>query len=178
MRRAQRVLLSRIVVWGGACVAALLLSACTPEQSGVAKPKDFGEADACVLDGMYLADFPGPKGQIHYADGRIDWFCDSVELLHTLKMPESVQAIAGAFVQDMGKAEWEQPRGHWIDARSAFYVFGSSRMGSMGPTAASFATRAEAEAFARQYGGTVKSFAEVTAEDVRLDGGALHDDKM
>lgn len=164
--------------FGVALIFFLLLSGCAPESGNLATPKDFSEGDACVLDGMYLADFPGPKGQIHYADGRVDWFCDTVELLHTLKAPESVEAITAAFVQDMAKAQWERPRGHWIDARSAFYVFGSSQLGSMGPTAASFATRADAEAFARRYGGKVKTFAEVTEEEVRLDGAALHDDKM
>lgn len=164
--------------WGTVLFSVGLLTACSSDSASNAAPKDFSEGDACVLDGMYLADFPGPKGQLRYADGRVDWFCDTVELLHTLLAPESVESITGAFVQDMAKADWERPRGHWIDARSAFYVFGSSRLGSMGPTAVSFAHRADAEAFARNYGGTVKTFAEVTTEDVRLDGAALHDDKM
>ncbi|WP_217126300.1 nitrous oxide reductase accessory protein NosL [Hydrogenophilus thiooxidans] len=164
--------------WGTVLLSVGLLTACSSDSAGNAAPKDFSEGDACVLDGMYLADFPGPKGQLIFADGRVAWFCDTVELLHTLLAQETVKSIAGAFVQDMAKADWERPRGQWIEARSAFYVFGSSRLGSMGPTAVSFANRADAEAFARKYGGAVKTFAEVTAEDVRLDGAALHDDKM
>ncbi|WP_301101193.1 nitrous oxide reductase accessory protein NosL [Propionivibrio sp.] len=47
------------------------------------------------------------------------------------------------------------PQGHWIDARSAFYVVGSSRKGSMEPTVASFGAEADAKTFSAQYGGKV-----------------------
>ena len=36
--------------------------------------------------------------------------------------------------------------GNWIDAKKAVYVFGSKRLGSMGPTAASFSSEADAQA--------------------------------
>ena len=52
------------------------------------------------------------------------------------------------YVQDMARADWERPRGHWIDATAAFYVKGSRKHGSMGPTLASFAQEADARAFA------------------------------
>jgi copper chaperone NosL len=78
----------------------------------------------------------------------------------------------------MGKADWEAPRGHWIDARGAFYVHGSKRRGSMGPTLASFSSEAEARKFADEWGGKVLKFADVTADMVVLDGGALHDQRM
>jgi len=81
-------------------------------------------------------------------------------------------------VQDMAKADWERPTGHWIDARSAFYVFGSRKKGSMGATAASFASAADAQAFVAANGGKVVSFAEVTPAMVDLSGGALHDTRM
>jgi copper chaperone NosL len=78
----------------------------------------------------------------------------------------------------MGQADWDQPRGHWIDARQAFYVLGSQRHGSMGPTAASFAGEAEAQTFVQQHGGRLLRYAEIKPEMVDLSGGALHDTRM
>jgi copper chaperone NosL len=78
----------------------------------------------------------------------------------------------------MGNTNWDDPQDNWIDARSAWYVHGSSRRGAMGPTLASFAERTAAEKFAEEYGGTVLSFEQVTPEQVILDGGALHDTRM
>lgn len=57
-------------------------------------------------------------------------------------------------------------------------MFGSKRLGSMGPTAASFSSEADAQAFAAQHGGKVLKFDEVKPDMVILDGGALHDQSM
>lgn len=92
--------------------------------------------------------------------------------------PEQARLVTGMFVQDMGKTDWDKPVGNWIDAKKAVYVFGSKRLGSMGPTAASFSSEADAQAFAAQHGGKVLKFDEVKPDMVILDGGALHDQSM
>lgn len=161
--------------------AAGLLAACGGEgggkQTGAAIEID--PSTSCALDGMLLADYPGPKAQIHY-DGvaQPDWFCDTVEMFSIYLNPEQARRVLSLYVQDMGKADWEAPRGHWIDARGAFYVHGSKRRGSMGPTLASFSSEADARKFADEWGGKVLKFADVTADMVVLDGGALHDQRM
>jgi copper chaperone NosL len=128
---------------------------------------------------MLLADYPGPKGQIHYAGANTpDYFCDLVELFRMYLKPEQARVVRAIYVHDMGKANWEEPRGHWVDARTAHFVIGSRRHGSMGPTIASFAAEADARTFAREFGGRVATFAEVRPEDAVLDGGALHDGPM
>jgi copper chaperone NosL len=48
----------------------------------------------------------------------------------------------------------------------------------MGPTLGSFAQEAAANKFAAAYGGKVLKFADITADMVALDGGALHDQPM
>ena len=162
--------------------AAGLLAACGRQDANgdaTLVAVEIDDSTSCVLDGMLLADYPGPKAQIHY-DGltQPDWFCDTVEMFSLYLNPEQARRVSALFVQDMGKADWDQPRGHWIDARTAIYVHGSQRRGSMGPTIASFATEQDARAFAGQYGGTVLRFAEITPAMVVLDGGALHDQRM
>ena len=170
---------------GFAALAALstagLLSGCgdkAAEQTSLA-PVEIDRSTSCELDGMLLADYPGPKAQIHYAgQDKPSFFCDTVELFNTLLAGEQVRPIRAVYVQDMGQAQWEEPKGHWIDAKSAIYVLGSKRHGSMGPTIGSFAQEADAKKFAGEYGGKVLRFAEITPAMVDLSGGALHDTRM
>lgn len=158
-------------------MATIALAACGQSNTSTAiVPLEINQSTSCSLDGMLLADYPGPKAQIHYAgQPEPDFFCDTVEMFHMFLNPEQVRAVRGMFVQDMGKADWDVPRGHWIDAKNAWYVYGSKRDGSMGPTIASFAVEADAAKFAAEYGGKVYRFAEITADMVVLDGGVLHD---
>ena len=142
-------------------------------------PREIAGGTECSLDGMLLGDYPGPKAQIHYAGVEHPaYFCDMVEMFRTYLKPEQVRAVRALYVQDMGKAAWDEPRGHWIDARAAFFVVGSRRHGSMGPTIASFAAKADADRFSADYGGRVVPFDGVKPEDAVLDGGALHDSLM
>ena len=172
----------RRLLCGCAGLAALAaLSACgrSDERAAAPVPLEVDADTSCTLDGMLLADYPGPKGQMQYASApKLEWYCDTIELLAVLQRPEQARVPSAAWVQDMAKADWERPTGHWIDARSAFYVFGSRKKGSMGATAASFATAADAQAFVAANGGKVVPFAEVTPAMVDLSGGALHDTRM
>lgn len=133
---------------------------------------------SCALDGMLLLDYPGPKGQIVYDKGEVDFFCDTMEMMSIYLRPEQQKRIRGVFTQDMGKADWQAPRGNWIDAKTAFYVLGSKVLGSMGPTLATFARQEDAEAFARKNGGKVLRFSEITVDMVSLTGGVLRDEQM
>ncbi|MBC3869935.1 nitrous oxide reductase accessory protein NosL [Undibacterium oligocarboniphilum] len=142
-------------------------------------PLEIDPRTTCDLDGMLLSDFPGPKAQVFYAgQNNPVFFCDTVELFHTLLAPEQVRKVQAVYVQDMGKADWEQPQGNWIDANAAYYVFGSRRRGSMGTTIASFSQESAAGQFATQWGGRLLRYADIRADMVDLSGGALHDSKM
>jgi copper chaperone NosL len=174
----------RLLCRCGAALAAfgtLALAGCSRESgdTAAAAAADFDNAASCALDGMLLAEYPGPKGQLLVGgQAQPEWYCDTLELLNVLLRPEQVRKLRGAWVQDMARADWERPRGHWVDARSAHYVLGSRRKGSMGATAASFAEAAAAQAFAAQQGGRVLAFADLKPEMVDLSGGALHDTRM
>lgn len=163
-----------------AAFAATVLVGCGQSATETAVvPLEINQGTSCSLDGMLLADYPGPKAQIHYAgQAEPDYFCDTVEMFHMFLNPEQVRAVRGIFVQDMGKADWDQPRDHWIDAKTAYYVHGSKRLGSMGPTIASFALEKDATRFAAEHGGKLFRFADITPDMVVLDGDALHDRSM
>jgi len=164
-----------------ACAAPLasLLGCGQAESTTLIAPAEIDPATTCDLDGMLLADYGGPKAQIHYLGERAPvWFCDTVEMFAALLAPEQVRKVRIAFVQDMGKADWDRPRGYWFDAKAGYYVVGSKRRGSMGPTIASFAVEADARKFAAEYGGRVLRYAEVKPDMADLAGGAVHDTKM
>ena len=160
-------------------MAGSLLVACSQQAAQTLTPVEITRATACSLDGMILADYPGPKAQIHYAgQAEPDFFCDLMEVFNVMLKPEQTRKVLAVYVQDMGQADWNNPQDHWIDAKTAFYVLGSKKMGSMGPTLGSFAKEEDAKKFAAAYGGKVLKFGEVTPAMVALDGGALHDQRM
>lgn len=163
-----------------ACALPVVLWGCSKsETAATVTAVEIEPATTCDFDGMLLADYPGPKAQIHYADAAAPvFFCDTVEMFSALLKPEQVRAVRAVLTQDMARADWEQPRGHWFDARTGFYVVGSKRQGSMGPTIASFAAEADAKKFAVEYGGKVLRFAEVKPDMADLGGGAQHDKQM
>lgn len=156
-------------------VLAVVLAACNKPAAPVA-PQEITAGASCSLDGMSLADFPGPKGQIHYATGNPDFFCDTVEMFSIYLQPEQKKRITGIFTQDMGKTDWEKPQGNWIDAKQALYVLGSKKNGSMGPTLAAFARQQDAESFVTGFGGKVLRFDQVTSDMADLTGGVVHDE--
>ncbi len=160
-------------------VLPLCLLACSQSESLKLDAQDFSENSSCELDGMLLAEYPGPKAQIIYqGQTTAVYFCDTLELIHTLLAPEQKRVISAAYVQNMAKADWNKPQGNWIKAQDAWYVQGSKQHGSMGPTLASFAAQAEAQQFAKEYGGNVMAFHDLNLDMVDLSGGALHDSKM
>ena len=178
----RRRLLGWAAISAASAIAPLgLLSGCSEQaaQQRSLAPVEIDRSTSCELDGMLLADYPGPKAQIHFAgQDKPSFFCDTVELFSTLLAGEQVRAVQAVYVQDMGKADWNQPQGHWIDAKTAFYVLGSKRHGSMGPTIGSFAQESDAAKFAAEHGGKVLRFGDIKADMVDLSGGALHDTRM
>jgi len=170
----NKTLITRITL---PLILVVLLIGCKQTSAPVVA-QEITTGTSCSLDGMTLADFPGPKAQIHYATGEPDFFCDTMEMFSIYLQPEQKKNITGMYTQDMGKANWEKPQGSWIDAKTAFYVFGSKKTGSMGPTLAAFASQDNANKFAAEFGGEVLNFSQVTPEIVDLTGGVIHDEHM
>ncbi len=162
-----------------ALAGIIALSACERDKPAVIVPAEITRDVVCVLDGMTVADYPGPKAQVFY-EGKAepDFFCDTIEMFSIYLRPEQQRQIRALYVQDMSKADWKHPQGHWIDARQAFYVVGSKEEGSMGATFASFASEADAQAFANREGGKVFHFSQITPDMAALDGGVIKDHGM
>lgn len=148
------------------------------EQTAKLEPIEPTSGTFCALDGMILNDFPGPKAQIHYVQGGIEYHCDTNEMFDAFLRPEAQRGIRAMYVQDMGKADWDKPRDNWIDAKTAFYVAGSGKMGSMGATFASFSRNEDAQAFAAKHGGKVLRFDQVNIDMLAIDKSGQQDSRM
>src|SRR5690606_31560982 len=159
-----------------ASIAALLLAAALgacdgSEQVAEAPPPETAMGDVTgYFCGMLLTEHGGPKGQIHLASrDEPVWFSSVRDTVAFTLLAESPKDIAAIYVNDMGRAtDWEQPEpGTWVEARSAWFVIGSRRVGGMGlPEAVPFGTETAAASFAAENGGRIARFAEIPEDYV------------
>ena len=116
---------------------------------------------------MIVADHHGPKGQV-FLESRDEplWFSSVRDAIAFTMLPDEPKNITAIYVNDMSRANWNVPEpGTWIDARAAWYVIDSTRLGGMGaPEAAPFSDEASAKAFAAAFGGRVMAFKDVPAD--------------
>lgn len=123
-------------------------------------------SDECHLCGMIINGFPGPKGQLYERNNEQNMtFCSTRDMFSYLLDPEHQHAIQTVYVHDMAASLWDTPNDEFfINARTAWYVAGHSRKGAMGPTLASFSNKEVADTFAKQYGGEIYQFEEITQD--------------
>lgn len=153
-----------------------LLAGCgeAPDTERRLEPVAIEAGDECHVCGMLITRFPGPKGEafVRHREQALK-FCSTRDLFAWLLQPETAASVQAVYVHDMARAAWEAPgQEHLIPAESAWYVVGSRRRGAMGPTLASFAERADAEAFAAEHGGRVLAYKAVNLAVLELMSGA------
>ncbi|PMS17817.1 nitrous oxide reductase accessory protein NosL [Trinickia dabaoshanensis] len=169
--------LRAIVAFAAALVLALA-AGCGTDAGTPPAPHQITDTTVSVLDAMSLNDYPGPKAQIVYADGHADFFCDTLGLFSVYLRPEHDRKIGALYVQDMGSTDWQRPVEHWIDAKRAFYVVGSKKLGAMGQTFASFSKEDDARRFMRAEGGKLYRFDGISIDMATTDGGVVKDQNM
>ena len=123
-------------------------------------------ADECHLCGMLITRFDGPKGEVFRKEtgDQVFKFCSTLDLFSYYLDPENKRNVAHILVLDMSKMPWGSESiddKYFIDAKTAWYVTGSEKTGAMGKTLASFSQQSDAQAFAKEFGGKVLSFADI-----------------
>ena len=162
-------------------LAGLFALAGCSEQEQVAREKPgavhFEDGEECHVCGMAITGFPGPKGEvITEKQQQVHKFCSTKDMFSWVLQPENIKRDHTLYVHDMAQSEWDSPVDTaLIDAREAFYVIGSERLGAMGPTLASFADSTAADSFAAEFGGQVKAFADITMDDLNAASPAAMD---
>ena len=136
----------------------------------------------CPVCGMFPARSPDWAAQIIFDDGDAHFFDSPLSLfmyLHDMARFGSgrqPQQIVAQYVTDAGRLPAHTDRvnqtSRWIDARTAFYVHGSSAKGPMrAGNLPAFASRETAQAFAAQRGGVVLTFDGIDAPLIAHLGG-------
>ncbi|ABV35101.1 NosL family protein [Shewanella sediminis HAW-EB3] len=146
-----------------------LLLACTQGAEDVpqAKAEAIEKHERCHLCGMMITKYPGPKGQVHLkGQSVVPKFCSTRDMFNFSLQAENKRQISALFVHDMGATDWEQPGDDafidaFIDAKTAWYVYGTSKKAVMGPAVASFKRQSQAVKFAQEFGGAVLPFEQV-----------------
>lgn len=145
--------------------AGLLLVACSKHSDRAVRqpPVAIRPGDTCAVCGMYITHYPGPRGEAYIQGQKVPLkFGSTRDFFAYVLQPQHKPMLETLYVQDMAATSWKHPEGHWIDARTAWYVPESALPGAMGPTLASFLHHKDAVAFARRYGGKVIRFDDVT----------------
>ncbi|NQZ93612.1 MAG: nitrous oxide reductase accessory protein NosL [Moritella sp.] len=140
----------------------------TEQQVMVQQAVKIEQADSCHLCGMTISNFPGPKGE-SYASTQddINKFCSTRDLFGFILQPENKRQVKEVFVHDMSKTPWGQPNDeHFIDAKQAWFVIGSTKTGAMGQTLGSFSVKSDAEVFMQEFGGQLYQFDDITLADL------------
>jgi len=155
-------------------LVATLGWACSDRQPAtVPAPQELTRDAVGYFCGMTVLDHKGPKGQVFLSDREQPlWFTSVRDTIAFTLLPGEPKNIAAIYVTDVGRASWDRPEpGTWIDARRAFYVVGSDRLGGMqAPELVPFASRADAERFVQRHGGRTYPFAAIPRQSV-LDEG-------
>lgn len=148
----------------------LILSACEEQAPIEVPPAQTLTRDAsgyyCLMTVVY---HKGPKGQIILTDNKVLWFTSVRDTIAFTLSPEEPKNIAAIYVNDMSNAEWDNPGAdNWIDAKKAWYVLGSNKVGGMdAPEAVPFATKAKAEQFAQEHSGEVHAFSAIPKDYIQ-----------
>jgi len=154
-----------------AVFALVNLSACgNDEQVELPPPVPLTQEAIGYYCNMTVVEHQGPKGQIQLkGQSKPIWFSSARDTIAFTMLPEESKEIAVIYVTDMtDDGAWNNPeKGKWVDATTAQYVVGSSRVGGMGaPEPVPFSTVEAAELFANQYGGKVMAFSDIPEDSI------------
>ncbi|WP_076412249.1 nitrous oxide reductase accessory protein NosL [Shewanella sp. UCD-KL12] len=150
------------------CLILPSLFACS--QGDVAAVKQQAETinthDRCHQCGMMIKKYPGPKGQVHLrGETLVPKFCSTRDMFSFALQPENQRQITALMVHDMAVTDWQHPDdSSFIDAKQAWYVYGTSKQAVMGPAVAPFNSKEAAEQFATEFGGAVLQFEDINLE--------------
>ena len=163
-------MIGRAVMAGLLCLSALVVGCDSTEKSAaVPDPVELAGDEIGYYCNMIVTSHAGPKGQVLLTDrARPLWFTSARDTIAFTMLPEEPKNISAVYVSDMGRASWDHPEpGTWVEARQAWYVVGSGRVGGMGaPEPVPFADKHKAEAFQAEHGGRVLSFADIPREEI------------
>ncbi|NOY52368.1 MAG: transporter [Deltaproteobacteria bacterium] len=157
------------------CILPLFFCLVFVTSSAVADPLQPGPKVRCPVCGMYVAPYPGWVSSLTFSEGSRLFFDGPRDLFtYIFQLPAE-----GRKSSDITVIRVTDHKTHdWIDARSAWFVLGSSVSGPMGEELIPFGSKGEAKAFLAERGGTaLLAFDEITPTtlaELSATGGFAH----
>ncbi len=168
--------------WLGLLFISVWLTACSDDAgpgavNEVLGPVAFESGDECHVCGMIITELPGAKAQVRESrNANTHKFCSTQDMLSWWLQPENKNLQAEIYVHDVALTPWASPLDeHLIDARSAWYVIGSSLTGAMGPSLVSYSERDAAQALVDAKGGRMLSWEDLNLDILRELASAGHE---
>ncbi|QFU24685.1 nitrous oxide reductase accessory protein NosL [Shewanella eurypsychrophilus] len=150
------------------CLILPFLFACSQSENDTPKQQAemIHQHDRCHQCGMMIKKYPGPKGQVHLrGESLVPKFCSTRDMFSFALQPENERQISSLMVHNMAITDWDHPvDSSFIDAKTAWYVYGTSKQAVMGPAIVPFESKDTAEQFAREFGGAVLQFEDIDLE--------------
>ena len=147
--------------------ATVMLTGCSEKKAEeVPGPVAFDKHDRCLLCGMVIAHYEGPKAEV-FIKGEKEpiKFCSGRDAFTYALQPENARRLRAFYVHDMGRTEWANPSDAALtDATKAVWVYGHDIAGVMGNEPAGFADKNAALAFIQKHGGKLYGYTDVTLE--------------
>ena len=147
-----------------AAAAVSLMLAVSGVYAASGATQEITDKDQCHSCDMWITKWPGPKAEIVMKSGNVYKFCSVKCMACTIQRLGETPETAGIWVNDAGATDWEHPAAKFIDAKTAWYVQGSSRKATMGKSVAPFATKEAALAFQKEFGGELYRWNDFTKD--------------
>jgi copper chaperone NosL len=153
-------------LWGLLFIPLLFACGQNTSEPAVVVAQAIDEHDRCHMCGMMIKKYPGPKGQVHLKGLLVTpKFCSTRDMFNFALQSENQRQVTDLFVHDMAKTDWQSPQDSaFIDAKTAWYVYGASQKAVMGPAVASFGTKDVAVKYAQELGGIVLSYDQIDTQ--------------
>ncbi|EFW91442.1 NosL family protein [Haladaptatus paucihalophilus DX253] len=172
----------RAVLVGAGTTGAALLAGCLGSGNGKSvEPIALTGTKQCETCGMVLEQHPGPKAQFFYRDEGPEhdgpaWFCSAWEgFQYDMRASDRDWTRREGFITDYSAVDYEVfsdggdqfisshlQEESFSPVSELVYVVGSDVVGAMGDDLLPFGERADADAFADEYGGDVIDYDAVT----------------
>ena len=133
------------------CGEAPVPEGCGPEASAT---------DKTAMDGTPMSECAGPQAQACLAaSGSKHYFCSTADLLAWQKELDENQGATVTFTRDLSDVDWNpDDAGDWVTMHTAWYVVDHERDNGQGETPpVGFSDLGDAEVFASQYNGRIRS---------------------
>ena len=141
----------------------------------MAEPITVSKEESCLVRNFKVYEHPTWIAKVETSKGKVGYFSSPKSMYEFYFQPDRWEELGAATPDDVTKLTVTAfDTLDAIDARSAFYVYGSTQISPAGDDLPAFATKEDAEAFLAKYKGKrILRFSEIHNSLIRLLNGRI-----